>query len=112
MGSREHPSRVKRTELCSLTLGVPAAMASFRMEFLLPREKRRGSEPRNCCGGQCGELKQQSTELPIPGATGDSLSWLGRAQNGGQCQPSLQEKMLQGAEPKNGATQTQVLLLV
>lgn len=42
MGNREHPSRVKRAELCSLTLGVPAAMASFRMEFLLPREKRRG----------------------------------------------------------------------
>lgn len=30
----------KYAEVCSLTLGVPAAMASFRMELLLPREKR------------------------------------------------------------------------
>lgn len=40
VGNKEHHSRGKHFERYSLTLGVPAAMASFRMEFLLPRERR------------------------------------------------------------------------
>lgn len=51
----------KCSELRSLTLGVPAAMASFRMELLLPREKRTGSESQNCCGGQGGSGSRDLT---------------------------------------------------
>lgn len=63
--ARGHPSERERkcAELFSLTLGVPAAMASFRMELLLPREKRMGSESQNCCGGQGGERFEGSHEV-------------------------------------------------
>lgn len=70
MGNKVHHSREKHFKRYSLTLGVPAAIASFRMEFLLPKEKRMGSEPRKHCSGHCGELLEgisNSKELFHPG---------------------------------------------
>lgn len=72
-------------------------MASFRMELLLPREKRMGSESQNLCGGQEGECFEGSHGGQIakcmapPSPTNKNLLALtGGAWKGGQGQRFLQ----------------------